>query len=203
MRRPFKPQVEADTGRAQREISRISAALRRFGATRAEAIADVKVRGLSQLAAARSQVRAFGAESAQASGGVERLNTVTGGINQRFSLVRNLLRVGIFTAVTAGVGALIQALSSAAAGAAGLLGSLVPLSGVLAAYPAALAVAAQGARVWTLAMGGIRRCSAASATSSTVRRSTDGANPLCGAHRLRPALAARRRRGQRSAVPRR
>ncbi len=34
LRRPFKAQVEADTGRAQREISRISAALRRFGATR-------------------------------------------------------------------------------------------------------------------------------------------------------------------------
>lgn len=158
--RPITVTARANVADARAGLGSLADDLNRFRNTRATANADVRVTGGQRLRAFLAQARAdlarIGQGSASARPGVEGLNTTIGRLNQRVSLLRTAIRAMAWTALVAGAGIAIQALSTLAAGAVALTSALAPLSGTLIALPGFMGAIAQASGVWSLATGGLK-----------------------------------------------
>ena len=147
----------ANTAEADAKLRRLHAELGRIAAARVSATAKVDVQGLGMLELLRARLRSFGRESATASVGVSRLDTSVGGLNGRFMLLRNGMRLLKFPAIIAGAGLATQSIGALTAGVLALAGSLsgsltvalVGASGMFMAFK-------QGAGVANFALGSLR-----------------------------------------------
>jgi hypothetical protein len=106
----------------------------------------------AETRAAKEEIKGIGDEaertnrkSKNASGGLDRLGKSAKGLQGLFKPAL----------IVAGIGLFAQLLTTASAGAVGLLGALAPVSGLLLALPAAFLGAAQGAGILKLGLSGV------------------------------------------------
>jgi len=152
-----KLKPEADTSEIDRKIAAVTAEVRGLERERATVKVGADTSEVDRkLRAVRAEIRGFGSQSAQASAGTDRLNTSVGGLNGKFQLLRNILRLLKWPAFIAGVGLATQAIGALSAGAVGLAGSLTRSLTVAAVGAGGMFMAlGQGAGVAKLALGGV------------------------------------------------